>query len=146
MPHVSEFLTDDHRRCDPLIADAENAASDGRWPEAAASFASFRGALEAHLRMEEEVLFPRLEATRGGPFGPTIVMRAEHVQMRAALAQMAGELAAQSGAAFLGCSDSLMILIQQHNMKEERILYPMADNALGGDGAAVVECMKKLGA
>ena len=32
---------------------------------------------------------------------------------------------------FFGVSESLMMLMQQHNMKEEQMLYAMADMRLG---------------
>ncbi len=45
------------------------------------------------------------------------------------------------GPRFLDLSETLMVLIQQHNMKEEQILYPMADNAIP-DSASLVERMQ----
>jgi iron-sulfur cluster repair protein YtfE (RIC family) len=32
---------------------------------------------------------------------------------------------------FFGIGESMMIMLQQHNMKEEQMLYPMIDRALG---------------
>jgi hemerythrin-like domain-containing protein len=63
--------------------------------------------------------------------GPTEVMRGEHRQMRDLLAQMEGALAVRDSDTFGGAAETLLILMQQHNMKEENILYPMCDNALG---------------
>jgi hemerythrin-like domain-containing protein len=37
-----------------------------------------------------------------------------------------------------------MMLMQQHNMKEEQMLYQMADNTLGSDAANVVLQMQGL--
>jgi hemerythrin-like domain-containing protein len=76
--------------------------------------------------------------------GPTEVMRGEHRQMRDLLGQMKGALASKDSDAFGGAADTLLILMQQHNMKEENILYPMCDNALGSSdiGASLVERLK----
>jgi len=44
---------------------------------------------------------------------------------------------------FLSLGESPMILIQQHNMKEEQILYPMSDQHL--DSEEMVVKMSELG-
>ena len=36
---------------------------------------------------------------------------------------------------FLGQAETLLILMQQHNIKEEQMLYPMCDRALGSAAA-----------
>jgi DUF438 domain-containing protein len=71
--------------------------------------------------------------------GPTEVMRGEHRQMRDLLAQMRASLANRDSDDFGGNAETLLIMMQQHNMKEENILYPMCDNALGGSdvGASI---------
>jgi iron-sulfur cluster repair protein YtfE (RIC family) len=43
----------------------------------------------------------------------------------------------------LGQSDTLMILIQQHNLKEEQILYPMSEQ-LVPDGPGVLAAMRRV--
>jgi hemerythrin-like domain-containing protein len=57
----------------------------------------------------------------------------EHEQMRALLAQMNDALAAQEQQRFLGLGETLMMLTQQHNMKEENILYPIMDQYIAGE-------------
>lgn len=80
-------------------------------------------------RDEEELLFPALEALNG-PAGPTQVMRMEHGQMRALAAQAGAALAGRDAQEFFGLAETLLLMIQQHNMKEERILYPLLDRSL----------------
>jgi len=58
-------------------------------------------------------------------------MRYEHDQMRDLLAQLAAACEAHDGEAYGGVAETLLMLMQQHNMKEENILYPMCDRALG---------------
>ena len=93
---------------------------------------SFDAAMRRHFAMEEEVLFPAIEAATGmhGP-GPTMVMRNEHAQMRAVLDQMARSAESGNLDEVLDHGDTLMMLIQQHNVKEEGMLYPLADQATG---------------
>ena len=69
--------------------------------------------------------------------GPTAVMRMEHEQMRSLLSQLTEAVSRQDGPRFLGLSETLMVLMQQHNMKEEQMLYPMCDRALA-DTASII--------
>lgn len=123
------FFTDDHRACDDLWAAVEAAGEKGDGAALSAAFATFDQAMRRHLAMEEEVLFPAFEEKTGITMGPTRVMRMEHDQMRGLLAQMA-QAAASDPESVLDHGDTLLMLIQQHNMKEEGMLYPMCDGHL----------------
>lgn len=131
MDTIIAYLTADHRRCDDGFAAAEEAVALGAWEAADAGFAAFRDAMFRHFAMEEEVLFPAFEEATGNPAGPTQVMRSEHQQMREVLARMGASLEARDGDQYGGLGETLLILMQQHNIKEEQILYPMSDRALG---------------
>jgi hemerythrin-like domain-containing protein len=52
--------------------------------------------------------------------------------MRELVDRMQAAVDAGSADEYLGAADTLMVLIQQHNMKEEGILYPMCDQVLAG--------------
>ncbi|MBV2234679.1 MAG: hemerythrin domain-containing protein [Sterolibacterium sp.] len=130
MPDIREILPPHHKHCDELFSAAEEAAQQGNWQRCAASQAGFAAELLAHLDAEETLLFPAFEEATGMRQGPTQVMRMEHGQMRGLAEQMNAALAAQDADAFAGAAETLLILMQQHNMKEENILYPMCDQAL----------------
>ncbi len=144
MTTISQFLAPDHKHCDELFSRAESAASAGDWVQASAAFAAFRQALQHHFAMEEEVMFPAFEARSGMTQGPTAVMRSEHGQMTALLDQMTDTLARKNRDGFLGDADTLLILMQQHNVKEEQVLYQMADRMLAGEVTDVVERMRAV--
>lgn len=131
MTSISEFMTQDHRHCDASYAAAEEKVAVGHWDEAGQRWSVFRDVLETHLKREEEILFPAFESQTGMTQGPTAVMRMEHEQMRSIVSQMSDAILAEDSNTFLGLADTLMILTQQHNMKEEQILYPMSDQVLG---------------
>jgi len=59
--------------------------------------------------------------------GPTRVMCMEHDQMRNSLAQLQRFLNAGELEQCEGILEGMLILIQQHNTKEENILYPLCD-------------------
>jgi len=129
---ATESLHHHHKHCDQLFADAEAAGMKGDWAAAAADFARFRDELLAHFSTEEQVLFPAFEAATGMVGGPTQMMRFEHAQMRELLEQMQAALERRERDPFAGTAETLLVLMQQHNMKEENILYPMCDRTLGG--------------
>ncbi|OOZ40329.1 hemerythrin HHE cation-binding protein [Solemya pervernicosa gill symbiont] len=139
MSSISDYLADDHQRCDRFFADAEAQVADGAWDKAAAGFQTFHAAIERHLSMEEELLFPTFEQATGMMGGPTDVMRMEHEQMRALFGSMAGAVAAHDGDSYLGDAETLLILMQQHNAKEEQILYPMFDQVLGAQSSELID-------
>jgi hemerythrin-like domain-containing protein len=85
------------------------------------------------------VLFPALDAAMGGRCGPTEVMCHEHAQMRDALRQMGQAVVRKDAAAYLGFSETLLMLLQQHNHKEEHVLYTMADRVLASQSAALLD-------
>jgi len=135
------FLTGDHKECDEAFVDAESAVASGDWHKANAAWRSFEQHLLRHFSMEEEVLFPAIEQRTGMTQGPTEVMRCDHEQMRALLARLDDCLTASDARGFLGLAETMMVLVQQHNMKEEQVLYPMADELLE-DPQAVLAAMR----
>jgi hemerythrin-like domain-containing protein len=141
MNTILEFLGNDHRACDELFASAEAAVAKTDWDAARRQFESFQAALAHHLAMEESVLFPAFEARTGMSSGPTEVMRMEHGQMRGLLQDMAHAVADADQQRFLGLSETLNMLMQQHNVKEENMLYPMSDRALGEERERVIRDM-----
>jgi hemerythrin-like domain-containing protein len=134
MKAISTAMAAHHARCDDLLEIALAQVSQGRWDAAAGGFKRFGEELQHHLRGEESVLFPAFEASTGSSSGPTAVMRQEHQRMRALLEQIELALAARDAGRVDGDASTLLILMRQHNLKEENVLYPMCDAALG-DGA-----------
>jgi hemerythrin-like domain-containing protein len=73
------------------------------------------------------------EDRTGMTAGPTVVMRSEHAQMNELLDALSQAMAARDADAYLGYAETLLMLIRQHNIKEEQILYPMIDRIAVGD-------------
>ncbi len=134
MSDVTSFMTHDHRRCDDLFASLEAAVGAGDWEAAAGGLDAFLNGMEHHFTLEEEQVFPEFERLTGMAMGPTRIMRMEHQQMRGLFEELRAGFAARDADAVLGVIETLNVLMQQHNLKEEEILYPMTDQALG-DGA-----------
>lgn len=147
MSHPTQILPDHHRHCDNLFVAAEESVQRGDWAAAASSFRRFHDQMKAHFEAEEGLLFPAFEAATGMSAGPTKMMRYEHEQMRSLLAQLAAACEARDGEGYAGAAETLLMLMQQHNMKEENILYPMCEQALGAEaerlGATIGAMLEK---
>ncbi len=138
-----DFFTADHRVCDDLWTAVEGAVDEGNAPAARDAFQAFDQATRRHFDLEEQILFPALEEAAGMPLGPTRMMKVEHEQMRGLLSQMAiASVSDPEGLVSLG--DTLLMVTQQHNAKEEGILYPMAARQLQADWAAVATRLRQL--
>lgn len=132
---VAEYLEGDHKRLDAIVPEVQRLAGAGSFPAASERFAEFVCGLDWHISAEERVLFPTFEEMTGmSGGGPTFVMRGEHVEIRRLMGEVAGALKAGNTAA-AGLLRSLTETLATHNMKEERMLYPMVDRAAGNDRA-----------
>jgi hemerythrin-like domain-containing protein len=127
MTSIKMFLSSDHRHCDETLTQIENAVSKNDWNDAAKSLNQFLTEMNRHLGFEENVLFPAFEKATGMTFGPTMVMRSEHILMREIFREMEEACQDKNEDRLLGLCETLMILIQQHNNKEEQMLYVMCD-------------------
>ena len=137
MESISQALTEDHRRCDRRFACIEEQVAHGNWAQADGEFSEFHRAMERHFGFEEQSLFPAFEQATGNRNGPTQMMRVEHEQMRSLVREMQDRLGDRDTQRYLGLSETLLVLMQQHNMKEEHMLYRMAETALGAEGPAL---------
>lgn len=142
MDTIHNILTADHRACDALFAAVEEAVAQSAWERADAAFTRFDAAMRVHFEVEEDTLFPAFEARTGMTMGPTQVMRSEHNQMRDLLAAARQALAGRDAEDYSGYAETLLIMAQQHNMKEENILYPMCDQHLAGSAAELAAQLK----
>lgn len=127
---ITDSFTEDHHRCDRLLAEAERCGGAKDWPGAGRTAGDLSMALERHFTLEEETLFPALAEVFKVAEQPIAIMVGEHAQMRALLADLDEAVATRDQAGYLGVLETLHFLIQQHNYKEEGVLYPMADGAL----------------
>lgn len=95
----------------------------------------------AHIRNEEEALFPVLEDYLPRDVGPLAVLRAEHAEIatRYSLMRHAGDalrLSArnpQAAADFMAHGRKLVLLLQDHMYKEDRVLYPLVARLLSAE-------------
>ena len=112
------------------------------WTRAQAQFETFANQMERHFDQEDNLLFPEFEKKTGHAGGPTQVMRMEHEQMRVVMHEMRSALDAKDAQQYLGLSETFLVLMQQHNFKEEGILYNMIDQVLGDQAERLLGLME----
>jgi len=141
---LSAYMTADHRHCDHLLATFEQRVATRDWDQAAGEGQALAVALSTHFSREEERLFPELLAVDPRAAGPVQVMTMEHQQMRALLANLEEARGERNADDCLGLVETLHFLIQQHNAKEEGILYPLADQGLAARSDAILVQLKAM--
>ena len=146
MQLISDYMNKDHKHCDEAFARAENTAAAGDWTGLERDGGTFLRAIERHIEVEEGLLFPAFEKETGMSSGPTETMCMEHEQMRGMFAQMRAAIEARDAAQYLDIAETLHMLLQQHNMKEESMMYPMLDQALGEDARSLLTQLEGLAA
>ena len=134
---VSLILELQHRRLDDLFDRVEIAIEIGSWSEARREFGQFRTALEEHLRIEEDFMFPSFEAFTRAQGGPTAAMRDEHREIGRFLDAIEGLIGDEQPigeivTAFEG-------LLERHNAKEERGLYPLFERHAPAEAYAALD-------
>lgn len=144
MISIKTVMTNDHRRCDELFAQAEQDVASLKWETAQLSVGNFIQGLKSHLKHEENILFPDFEETTGMTQGPTMMMRQEHDQMREILVEMEKAITNKNQDRYIGLSDTLLLFMQQHNMKEEQILYPMIDQDCAARADALTLAIRNI--
>jgi len=142
---ISNYMKTEHRECDETFAAAEKSVIDGDFETAEKQFLLFSNETLKHFKKEEELLFPTFEEISGSSEGPTKIMRYEHVQVRGLMGKMAEAVENKDTDAYLSIAESMMILLQQHNMKEEQMLYAMCDRVIPQERKeSTLESMKKI--
>ncbi|TLD95112.1 hemerythrin domain-containing protein [Helicobacter jaachi] len=135
---IKDFMTNDHRACDEEFSKIEELVSEGEFESAKNAFEVFKAHTLKHFNQEENLLFIEFINATGMSGGPVEVMTYEHNQMRGLLAQLEAALEAKDSEAFFGTSEAMMIMLQQHNMKEEQMLYNMIQMHLGAQNDELV--------
>lgn len=125
MSLINQYFSADHDRLDCLYAQFKQQFSQDQ-TTAKALFDVFSRDLYLHIKWEEQVLFPFFEKHTGMKLGPTRVMTEEHQIIKGLLDNIHSHIAQENSLPEQALT-SLESILNQHNQKEENILYPMID-------------------
>jgi iron-sulfur cluster repair protein YtfE (RIC family) len=123
-------LEADHHRIDAYFAAFAHGLATGSIDRAA--YAAGSEGLRHHIYVEEEHHLPTLR--EAGLLGPVLVMLSEHGHIWDLLDALETQLRNGDPVAVLtGTWQQLETILAEHNLKEERILYPAGDQILPAD-------------
>lgn len=144
MDTISAYLEKDHARCDGLYLQSLACVAARDWQQAAELLDRFARELQRHFTMEEEVVFAAFEAATGATSGHTQALRREHRQLSGILQRLADAVAQQHVSDVEDHADTFRIMLWHHSLKEEGMLYPLADRVLRGQHGALIGVMESL--
>lgn len=130
---LATALTNEHHAIDAGIEAflARTGDAEGSVAEWAEPLLEAMRALRRHIYLEEEIVFPRI---RRGPLTmPVMVMLREHGEIRREMDALDDALAhgadteAATADLVAGCR-RMLDLLEQHNLKEEPVIYPHLDS------------------
>ena len=145
METITSYMQQDHVVIDGFSARAVQAAGARDWKALQSEGGEFLRRLRRHIEMEEDVLFPAFEQRTGmTAAGPSVQMRIEHTAMHPILTRMEQAMQANDGEGFRQSTQSLLDILQAHNVKEEQMMYPMLDDAVGQEAGALLAGVKAM--
>ncbi len=129
---ISSMFDEDHERLDALFKSFQTLKRTD-FLKAKRAFLEFQAGLQRHVAWEEEVMFPLWEKKSGMTGGgPTIVMRNEHREIGDCLESLARKIQAQNPETDRE-EETLLDLLDRHNMSEEEVLYPEMDHLISAE-------------
>lgn len=126
---IGAFLERDHEEIDRIF-ERYQASKDENDAASGAVFSKFDERLRRHIDWEEEFLFPVFErrAEKQVVGRPTVLMRHEHEQIRMYLDLIYEALDDDEAPCIY--ENALLTTLEEHNRKEESLLYPWFDREL----------------
>jgi hemerythrin superfamily protein len=120
-------IGEQHRQMETLLGQLGAALGRADQGEARHLLNRYRGALDAHFSLEEEVFFPALHGLHPEHAGALETLSREHGEFAEALARLDGVLAAEALDAFLGPFRELVKRMAEHELREERLVGRLAE-------------------
>lgn len=141
---ITTMFDEDHDRLDTLFASFQKLKRTD-FAKAKSAFLEFKAGLQRHVAWEEDVMFPLWEKKSGMTGGgPTIVMRLEHKEIADCLESIHRKVQAQNLESDRE-EQSLLELLDRHNMSEEEVLYPEMDHLISPEEReAAFRAMEKI--
>lgn len=143
MNTICAYLILDHQRCDDLFNRAETCVAQRNWDDASDHFRLFHDALRQHIRMEEKVLLPAFMQAIPDGTAPISMLHIEHQQIRGIADRMSEAISRLDPIDFVLHAETYTLLMQQHTLKEEDMLYPLLDRVLDHKRAPVISAMSE---
>lgn len=122
---LSDYFKTDHQKLDFLLTQFISQLNEAPL-RAETLFQAFTKGLCTHIQWEENALFPFFESRLKMSTVPTDLMREEHQKILSFVYEIETMLKHDTNKLHALCI-SLKQLLDSHNLKEERIIYPLLD-------------------
>lgn len=140
METINDYMMKDHQLVDGFFERAEAAAKAADFTALEREATEFLDRIAVHIDVEDRLLFAAFEERTGmTQAGPSVTMREEHRQMEPLFDEMREAVASRDAAAYLRAAAQVVEILKPHNDKEETMMYPMIDDALGTDVRALLD-------
>ncbi|MFP4333420.1 MAG: hemerythrin domain-containing protein [Campylobacterales bacterium] len=143
MSSIKEYLTSDHRECDEVFSRFEESIDSGSDEKIKELYEELKDRFLTHFKMEEEVVFKEFLESAGEGCNPIPVMISEHDNMRSLIDRIGQSVEKNDKNMIFSLLDTLMIVVQQHNMKEENVMYNLLDQSIANKDEAI-SAMKSI--
>jgi iron-sulfur cluster repair protein YtfE (RIC family) len=128
-PSISFYFEREHDRLDSLFQDYQR-LKPSDFPRARECFLQFEFGLRRHIAWEEEILFTLFEEkTDFLEYSPVATLRDEHREILQALEALKIKILGANPNS-IGREKQFLILLGNHNLREESVLFPMIDEVL----------------
>lgn len=121
LAHAARRLPAQHQYLDALVATTRRALERSTPAEAREALHAFRGALEAHFALEEQVLFPALHGLAPERERTIEALMLEHRAMRDRLAELEEQVGREPRDAVVRAFVDLCAFLRNHERVEERL-------------------------
>ena len=126
--HLTHALFGEHAVLYRLFDHLESSVASWELADCQAWGRLLEGALATHADLENRLLFAALEPMLGAQSGPLAVMRMEHDRIEGAIVRLRDAADTDEARALLR---DIAGTARAHFAKEERVLFPLAERALG---------------
>ena len=138
---ITSFMVAEHTRLGDLWEQITAALKAEEFARLHGLARDLIAALKRHISVEEQILFPAIES-KSNNHEPTNAMRLEHRQMERMLEQLKPLLTLAELWTGIKAVEGQEIepgaLLRSHENKEHDVLFPLADQLLGAEGASTV--------
>ncbi|MFQ5514020.1 MAG: hemerythrin domain-containing protein [Myxococcota bacterium] len=133
MKPITEILSREHQVVLSRLAELERALDVYAEEVLCDTLRFFDEVVTLHRRKEEEILFPALSAHFPPDAGPIACMLDEHREEKRHLQGLSQALDVGDREKIIIHGRSIVDLLRQHIMKEDHVLFPMAERLLDED-------------
>ncbi|MEK8089708.1 hemerythrin domain-containing protein [Thermithiobacillus plumbiphilus] len=147
METLSQIFTEHHHLLDRLFDAARASIKGGDWMLAEPEFQHFRREIEKHMAVEESYLFPAMTAGADAQDIALVeILRKGHQDLRSFFEEILEAILSHDAEEALALMDTVSIILEQHDKREEDELYPAVDRLFTGQRGPVLQAVQLLAA